>query len=65
MGIVRNRLKSMIAEALKSVIEDQDKKPQVSIELDIPKNSGARGLRHEYRARVDQASQAQPQADRL
>ena len=37
MGIVRNRLKSMITEALKSVIGDQDKKPQVSIELDIPK----------------------------
>ncbi len=37
MGIVRNRLKSMIAEALKSVIGDQDNKPQVSIELDIPR----------------------------
>ncbi len=37
MGIVRNRLKSMIAEALHSVMEDRDEKPEVHIELDIPR----------------------------
>ena len=40
MGIVRNRLKSMIAEALQSVTGYRDQKTQVSIELDIPRDSG-------------------------
>ncbi|MGA2402878.1 MAG: arginine--tRNA ligase [Syntrophobacteraceae bacterium] len=40
MGIVRNRLKSMIAEALQSVTGYQDKKTQVGIELEIPRTSG-------------------------
>jgi arginyl-tRNA synthetase len=37
MGIVRNSLTSMIAEAVQSVAGDRDKKAEVRIELDIPR----------------------------
>ena len=40
MGIVRNRLKSMIAESLQSVTGYRDLKAEVSIELDIPRIPG-------------------------
>ncbi len=39
MGIVRNRLKSMIAETLQSVTGNRDMKAEVSIELEIPRIS--------------------------
>lgn len=39
MGVVRNSLRSMIAQAVQSVTGDQDKKAEVRIELDIPRTS--------------------------
>jgi arginyl-tRNA synthetase len=39
MGIVRTRLKSMIAETLQSVIANVDKKAEISIELEIPRST--------------------------
>ena len=40
MGIVRTRLKSMIAETLQSVMGNRDLKAEISIELEIPRSSG-------------------------
>jgi arginyl-tRNA synthetase len=40
MGIVRTRLKSMIAETLQSVMGNRDMKAEISIELEIPRSSG-------------------------
>jgi arginyl-tRNA synthetase len=37
MGIIRNRLKEMIAEAIQPLLESQDNKAEINIELDIPK----------------------------
>ncbi len=39
MGIVRSRLKSMIAETLQSVMGNREMKAEISVELEIPKGS--------------------------
>jgi len=39
MGMVRTRLKSMIAETLESVIGNHDMKAEINIELEIPRGS--------------------------
>lgn len=40
MSTMRNRLKSMIAEAIKPLLEGQENQAQIAVELDIPKHAG-------------------------
>ena len=37
MGIIRNRLREMIAEAIQPLLGSQDSKAEINVELDIPK----------------------------
>ena len=65
MGIVRTRLKSMIAETLQSITGNRDLKAEISIELEIPRDSEHGDYASNIALALSRQSEAKSQADRL